>query len=223
MPDSAHHRRVRPPRLREHPQRPLTHLRRILPVHRVPSLLEERNESQADSLQGGCRHHRRGCRAGRANRVRFDRGSAINLRGAIKAAQAVEPIMREQRSGVVLNVSSMSAIETSTKLVTYRTGKAALIVTQQFAVGNAEYGIRANAILRGRMDTAMAVDSRARMSGRAREEILQDRAPYVPLSPHTGTGWDIGDTATFLASDETGFITRVSLPVDGGALVKIGW
>ncbi|WP_282838137.1 peptide-methionine (S)-S-oxide reductase, partial [Microbacterium flavum] len=42
-------RRVRRPRLREHPQRPLTHLRRILPVHRVPSLLEERNESQADS------------------------------------------------------------------------------------------------------------------------------------------------------------------------------
>lgn len=34
---------------REHPQRPLTHLRRILPGHRVPSLLEERNESQADS------------------------------------------------------------------------------------------------------------------------------------------------------------------------------
>ncbi|WP_344003818.1 Atu4866 domain-containing protein, partial [Microbacterium paludicola] len=43
------HRRMRRPRLREHPQRPLTHLRRILPVHRVPSLLEERNESQADS------------------------------------------------------------------------------------------------------------------------------------------------------------------------------
>ena len=50
MPDSAHYRRVRRPRLREHPQRPLTHLRRILPVHRVPSLLKERNESQADSL-----------------------------------------------------------------------------------------------------------------------------------------------------------------------------
>src|SRR3546814_342354 len=46
---SAHHRRMRRPRLCEHPQRPLTHLRRILPVHRVPSLLEERNESQADS------------------------------------------------------------------------------------------------------------------------------------------------------------------------------
>ena len=49
MTDRAHHRRVRRPRLREHPQRPLTHLRRVLPVHRVPSLLEERNESQADS------------------------------------------------------------------------------------------------------------------------------------------------------------------------------
>lgn len=52
MTERAHHVRVRRPRLREHPQRPLTHLRRILPVHRVPSLLEERNESQADSHTG---------------------------------------------------------------------------------------------------------------------------------------------------------------------------
>src|SRR5690606_31398921 len=49
MPDRAHQVRVLRPRLREHPQRTLTHLRRVLPVHRVPSLLEERNESQADS------------------------------------------------------------------------------------------------------------------------------------------------------------------------------
>src|SRR5690606_28929304 len=47
--ERTHHVRVRRPRLREHPERPLAHLRQILPVHRVPSLLEERNESQADS------------------------------------------------------------------------------------------------------------------------------------------------------------------------------
>jgi len=154
----------------------------------------------------------------------FDRVMAINLRGAVMAAKFVEPVMREQRSGVVVNVSSMSAIETSGPLVTYRASKAGMIAfTQQFAIRNAPYGIRANAILPGRMDTAMAVDERARRSGRPREDILAERERLVPLVGRAGTGWDVANAAVFLASDEAGFVTGVSLPVDGGALVKIGW
>jgi NAD(P)-dependent dehydrogenase (short-subunit alcohol dehydrogenase family) len=154
----------------------------------------------------------------------FDRISTINLRGAVMAAKFVQPIMRNQRSGVILNVASMSAIETSTPLVTYRTSKAGLIAfTQQLAIRNAEYGVRANAILPGRMVTAMAVDTRSRLTGRPREELIAERAALIPLQGHIGTGWDIAHAAVFLASDEAGFITGASLPVDGGALVKIGW
>ncbi|WP_311215028.1 MULTISPECIES: SDR family oxidoreductase [unclassified Arthrobacter] len=154
----------------------------------------------------------------------FDRVLAINLRGAVMAAQIVEPIMREQRSGVVLNVSSMSAIETETPNVAYRASKAGLIAfTQQFAMRNAQYGIRANAILPGRVETAMAVDTRARLSGTPREEIIAQRRTLIPLQGHVGTGWDIANAALFLASDEAGFITGASLPVDGGALIKIGF
>lgn len=154
----------------------------------------------------------------------FDRVMAINLRGAIMAAKFVEPIMRQQGSGVVINVSSMSAIETSTPLVTYRASKAGMIAfTQQFAMRNAEHGIRANAILPGRVATAMAVDTRMRMTGRTREEIVGERDAMVPLRRRGGTGWDVANAALFLASDEADFITGVSLPVDGGALVKIGW
>ncbi|MBM7365399.1 SDR family NAD(P)-dependent oxidoreductase [Gordonia hydrophobica] len=153
----------------------------------------------------------------------FDSVNAINLRGAIMAAQAVEPIMRAQRSGVVVNVSSMSAIETTTPYVTYRTSKAGMIAfSQQFAVRNAEYGIRCNAILPGRIETAVAVDARAERSGRSREEIASERAARIPLAGHTPTGWDIANAALFLASDEAAFITGVSLPVDGGSLVTIG-
>src|SRR5262249_44504108 len=50
----------------------------------------------------------------------FDRIHAINLRGAIMAAKFVQPIMRQQRSGVVLNVASITAFETFTRLVAYR-------------------------------------------------------------------------------------------------------
>jgi len=154
----------------------------------------------------------------------FDRVMAINLRGAVMVAKFVEPIMRAQRSGVLINVSSMSAIETSTPLVTYRASKAGLLAfTQQFAMRNAEYGIRANTILPGRMQTAMAVDTRARLTGRPREELISERAALTPLQGHSGTGWDIAHAAVFLASDEAAFITGVALPVDGGSLVKIGF
>ena len=154
----------------------------------------------------------------------FDLVNAINLRGAIMAAKHVEPIMREQRSGVLLNVSSMSAIETSTQLVAYRTSKAGMIAfTQQFAMRNAQFGIRANAILPGRVETATALDARARRRGIAREELVAERVALIPLQGRAGTAWDVANAAVFLASDEAGFITGVSLPVDGGALVKIGW
>jgi len=154
----------------------------------------------------------------------FDRVHAINLRGAIMAAKCVRPIMRAQQSGVVINVASITAVETRTPLVAYRTSKAGLVAfTQQFAMENAAYGIRANAILPGLMETAMAVDTRMRLSGRTRADIVAERMQRVPLQGKAGTAWDVANAALFLASDEAAFITGVSLPVDGGSLVKIGW
>jgi NAD(P)-dependent dehydrogenase (short-subunit alcohol dehydrogenase family) len=94
--------------------------------------------------------------------------------------------------------------------------------TQQLAIQNAEFGVRANVILPGLMDTPMAVDTRARISGRSRAEIAAMRDAEVPLRKRMGTAWDVANAALFLASDEANFITGVALPVDGGALVKIG-
>ncbi|MFE4500954.1 SDR family NAD(P)-dependent oxidoreductase [Rhodococcus sp. NPDC056743] len=154
----------------------------------------------------------------------FDAVNAINLRGCIMVAKFVEPIMREQRSGVLINVSSMSAVETSTSYVAYRTSKAGMIAfTQQFAMRNAPYGIRANSILPGRIDTAVAVDVRAQRTGKTRDELVAERNALIPLQGYTATGWDVANSALFLASDEAGFVTGVSLPVDGGSLTKIGW
>lgn len=154
----------------------------------------------------------------------FDRVMRINLRGAIMAAKEVLPVMKAQGEGVVLNVASITAVETFTPLVTYRASKAGMIAfTQQFAIHNAEYGIRANVILPGLMETAMAVDTRARHSGRPREDIIAERNSRVPLRRKGGTGWDVANAALFLASDEASFITGAALPVDGGTLARIGW
>ena len=94
--------------------------------------------------------------------------------------------------------------------------------TQQVAIQNAEYGIRANVILPGLMDTPMAVDTRARHSGKSRAEVAAARDAKVPLRGRMGTAWDVANAALFLASDEANFITGAALPVDGGSLVRIG-
>jgi NAD(P)-dependent dehydrogenase (short-subunit alcohol dehydrogenase family) len=152
----------------------------------------------------------------------FDRVCAINLRGTVMACKHVLPLMQAQRSGVIINISSIAAWMMF-PTVAYKATKAALIAyTQQLAIQNAEFGVRANVILPGLMDTPMAVDTRARISGKSRAEIAALRDAEVPLRRRMGTAWDVANAALFLASDEANFITGVALPVDGGALVRIG-
>ena len=91
----------------------------------------------------------------------FDLIMSINLRGTVLACKHVLPHMREQRSGSIINISSMAAIS-NYPWVTYKASKSGMIAyTEQLAIQNAEYGVRANAILPGLMDTPMAVDTRA--------------------------------------------------------------
>src|SRR5690242_12270270 len=152
----------------------------------------------------------------------FDGATAINLRGFVMAVKHVLPAMRRQQSGVILSISSAAAVE-SYPYVAYKATKAAMIAfTQQVAIQNAEYGIRCNTILPGLMDTPMAVDTRVRHTGRTRAEVEAERNAKVPLRRRMGTAWDVANAALFLASDEAGFITGVTLPVDGGRLVQIG-
>ena len=132
------------------------------------------------------------------------------------------PIRRQQRSGAIVNISSIAAWLTY-PWIGYKTTKAAVIaLTQQIAIQNAAYGIRANVILPGLMDTPMAVDTRARAWSRPRAETAAERNTKVPLRHRMGTAWDVAYAALFLASDEADFITGVALPVDGGASVQVG-
>jgi NAD(P)-dependent dehydrogenase (short-subunit alcohol dehydrogenase family) len=152
----------------------------------------------------------------------LERCFAINLKSCIFAAKQVIPIMRKQQSGAIINISSMAAI-TTYPYVAYKATKAAMIAfTEQLAYQNAQYGIRANVILPGLMNTPMAVDTRAREFKRSRAEVEAERDAKVPLRRKMGTAWDVANAALFLASDEANFITGVTLPVDGGASVRRG-
>ena len=77
----------------------------------------------------------------------FDRIATINLRGAIMACKHVLPLMRAQRAGVIITISSVAAWEKYPN-VAYKATKAGMIAfTQQVAIQNAEFGVRANVIL----------------------------------------------------------------------------
>lgn len=143
----------------------------------------------------------------------------INLRGMVLTSKHVLPHMRRAGSGSIINIASMAAIKPY-PLVGYKTTKAAVIaLTEQIAATHARYGIRANVILPGLMNTPMAIESRV-AANKAREDVIAERDRQVPLGRKMGSAWDVAHAACFLASDKAGYITGVTLPVDGGLSVS---
>jgi len=146
----------------------------------------------------------------------FDRIMAVNLKGMWLTIKAAIPAMREQKAGAIVNVSSLAALTGATQMA-YEVSKAAVNrLTTSVAQSNARYGIRANAIMMGFMDTPMAVSGIARATGRPTADVRAERDAQVPLRGKMGTGWDTAHAALFLASDEARFITGEILRVDGG-------
>ena len=171
-------------------------------------------------------HNNVGIGAGDAGVIRLEldawrRILDVNLTSMFLTCKHVLPVMREQRSGSIINISSLAAIA-STGMAAYKVSKAGVnALTQQIAMGNARYGIRCNAILPGLMNTPMAIEGIAAATGASKEQLIEARNAMVPLGG-MGTAWDVAKAATFLASDDASFITGVLLPVDGGQSARVG-
>ena len=150
----------------------------------------------------------------------FVRSFDVNLKGTWLTCKHALPVLWDS-AGSIVNISSMAARNTY-PLVGYKTMKAAVVaLTENLAAANAQYGVRANAILPGLMNTPMAIEAWV-ARGTSREEVIASRDRRVPLRRRMGTGWDVAYAALFLHSDEAGFITGVSLAVDGGEGVSWG-
>src|SRR5512143_3055364 len=147
---------------------------------------------------------------------------SVNLKGMFLSSRSVLPLMREQLSGAIINISSIAAV-CSSNIIAYKTSKAGVnALTHQIAMENARYNIRANAIMPGLMNTPMAIEGISRARGIPKDELIRQRDERVPLGGKMGTAWDVAYAALFLASDEARFITGVILPVDGGQSARIG-
>jgi NAD(P)-dependent dehydrogenase (short-subunit alcohol dehydrogenase family) len=158
--------------------------------------------------------------AGEMTEAAFQRSFDVNLKSMWLACKHALPALRES-GGSIVNIASMAA-RNAYPLVGYKTTKAAVVaLTENLAAGNARYGVRANAILPGLMNTPMAIEARV-AQGTPREEVVASRDRRVPLRRRMGTGWDVAYAALYLHSDEAGFVTGVSLAVDGGEGVSWG-
>ena len=153
--------------------------------------------------------------AHRVDEAAFERILQVNLTGMLHVTKAVLPVMREQRSGSIVNISSLAA-RAGGGQIAYEVSKAAVNrLTTSVAQSQARHGIRCNAVQPGLLDTPMAVAGIARMLGRTEDEVRIERDRQVPLGGHMGTAWDTACAVLYLASDEARFVSGAILPVDG--------
>jgi NAD(P)-dependent dehydrogenase (short-subunit alcohol dehydrogenase family) len=145
----------------------------------------------------------------------FRRVLDINLTSAFITCKHALPYMLRAGKGAIVNVSSLASIRYSYPYISYQASKAGLNqLTQGVALQYAKQGIRANAILPGMIDTPLINIQIAGQYASA-DAMRAAREAKTPMG-RQGTGWDIANAALFLASDASGYITGVCLPVDGG-------
>ncbi len=141
----------------------------------------------------------------------FDDVIKVNLKGTFNTIRAVSRQMIKQRSGRIINMSSVVGLCGNAGQVNYAASKAGIIgITKSAAKELAPRGITVNAIAPGFVDTEMT----AVLSDKVKEEARTQ----IPLGKF-GKPEDIAKTAAFLASEEAGYITGQVIQVDGGMAI----
>lgn len=140
----------------------------------------------------------------------WDEDVAIALKGSFLCSQAVLEDMTENRSGVILNISSVNALAYFGNEA-YSAAKAGILsLTRSLAVRYGPFGVRVNAIAPGTLRT-QAWEQRQQKD----PEVFERVAKWYPLG-RIGEPEDVAGAALFLASDEATWISGAVLPVDGG-------
>ena len=135
----------------------------------------------------------------------------VNLKAAFTAIKAASLTMIKQRSGRIINISSVVGLMGNAGQVNYAASKAGLIgMTKSVAREFASRGITANCIAPGYIETEM--------TNKLKDEVKSSLNEQIPLG-RIGNVEDIAYAVAFLASDEASYITGQTLAVDGGMVM----
>jgi 3-oxoacyl-[acyl-carrier protein] reductase len=135
----------------------------------------------------------------------------VNLKAAFTAIKAASRSMIKQRSGRIINISSVVGLMGNAGQVNYAASKAGLIgMTKSVARELASRGITANCIAPGYVETEM--------TNKLTDEVKSSLNEQIPLG-RIGNVEDIAYAVAFLASDEASYITGQTLAVDGGIVM----
>jgi cyclopentanol dehydrogenase len=141
----------------------------------------------------------------------WDTMMRVNVRSVFLGIKHVLPIMRKQKRGSIINMSSICGLVGHKYTPeAYTASKGAItLLTKSTAVRYAKAGVRINSLHPSTVETALV---KKMLSD---PERMKERLDEVPLG-RLATVYDVVNAALYLASDESTFITGVSLPVDGG-------
>jgi len=143
---------------------------------------------------------------------------AVNFEHVLRVTRLFLPGMIEQRSGSIINISSVEAFRGVPHCAVYAAHKSAVVnFTAGLATEIGQYGVRVNGIAPDLTDTPQF--PLHRLIG---PEFHDQIGSWVPMG-RFGTPRDHGELAAFLASDAAGWITGESIRVDGGTLASAGW
>ncbi|RLD26871.1 MAG: beta-ketoacyl-ACP reductase [Bacteroidetes bacterium] len=143
----------------------------------------------------------------------FDKVIEINLKGTWLMCKAAGTLMREQKSGRIINITSRAWLGNIGQS-NYSASKAGVVgLTRVLALELGKYGVLVNAIAPGLIDTPLT----QKLPKEVRENLIQAQPIKTIGKPE-----DIANTVSFLSNENTKFITGQTIYVDGGKSIGVG-